>query len=61
MERTFAPAPLMPLPPAPGRGATDHPRVNAAWKALLWLVVIVLAVTGGGDGAGITSTSTNGS
>jgi hypothetical protein len=33
-------------PPTPEdhRRRTDHPRVNAAWKALLWPIVVVLAV-----------------
>jgi hypothetical protein len=33
-------------PPAPegSRRRTDRPRLNTAWKALLWTVVIALAV-----------------
>jgi hypothetical protein len=34
----------LPTPQGPRR-RTDHPRVIAARNALLWLVVIVLAVT----------------
>jgi hypothetical protein len=32
-----------PTPEGAGR-RTDRPRINAAWKALLWLVVVALAV-----------------
>lgn len=33
----------LPTPEGPRR-CRDHPRVNVAWNALLWLAVIALAV-----------------
>ena len=32
-------------PSTPTRRNGDHPRLNRAWNALLWLSVIVLAIT----------------